>query len=309
MGSRFFNISYVLNTIVIKSRAFLLAMSRGSYPYDYFKTKTNTITTPSYKLDKVDKYHSLSYLDYQSVLKLHAGSRSITQELIVGLVYSNELSMNKEFDVDYIIDLASKLRAQSEFSENEMIFYFDEPYDRFDLKGKYYSGIVQGKAASFFLKCYQHTEDEKYREWAKKCLLSAWKPAKDDGVLRQLSYKNYWVEEYPSPNPSMVLNGFLFYIIGLAEYLALEEDATLKSHFELCLNSVLSWMPNYRLKNGLLYSMYRWSFCNVHYTGIMKYQFEHLYQLTGVSMFKEYAEFTDMLTNWKTFRQITQTNQ
>ena len=302
--SRFFNLSYVLNTIVIKARALSLKLARGSYPYDYFKDKTIDSASSNYILNYHDNYHSLGYLDYQKAESLHSGNRSITQDLIVGLAYYNDLKKNQDLDKSYIIDLASKLKEKAEYSEGGMFFIFDEQYSRFDLKGRYSSGIVQGKAASFFLRCYRLTKENRFKEWAKKCLLSAWKPIEDSGCLRNLPNDHFWIEEYPSPKPSMVLNGYLFYIIGLAEYLAIEDDPDLRSKFETSLNTALTWLPNYRLKNGLLYSMYRWSLCNVHYTGIMKYQFEHLFKLTDISIFNDYAKFCDELTDWNTFEKI-----
>lgn len=302
--SRFLNLSYVANTLVIKVRALMLKMVRGAYPFDYFNAKIQSVNGLEFKLEFTDCYQSLDYLDYHEAIKLHPGNRSITQELIVGLVYYNGLLKNKKLTQTYIFELAEMLIVKGALKDNGLIFYFDETYSRFDLEGNYFSGLVQGKAASFFLRCFQLSNDANYKLLAKKCLLSAQSKIENGGVLRQLSNDLIWIEEYPSPKPSMVLNGFLFYIIGLAEYLSLENDDGLKSHLDLCLKSVISWMPNYRLKNGLLYSMYRWNLCNVHYTGIMKYQFDHLYNLTNIPIFKEYADFTNELTNWKSFSQL-----
>lgn len=304
MHKRFLNISYLLNTIGIKTKALWLKSTRGLYPYEYFKVKVHPISKNEYSLKFNINYHSLAYLDHQKAINLHSGDRSVTQDLIIGLAYSNDIYSDKTTNKNYLIELAEQLKKKAEISEGQMIFYFNEPYGRFNLKGRYASGIVQGKAASFFLRCYRLTNDDRYQQWAKNCLISAWKPIEDGGVLRKLTGDQIWIEEYPSPKPSMVLNGFLFYIIGLAEYLSLENDKALLSNFEKCLESALTWMPKYRLKSGLIYSMYRWNLCNVHYTAIMKYQFEHLYLLTDIPVFQEYAQFADQLTNWTTFEKV-----
>lgn len=293
-----------MNTMVIKARALVLKLSRGSYPFDYFKDKTPNSSPTEFSIQYQTNYHSLSYLNYQKALELHAAPRSITQELIIGLVFYNELINDKKLDQNFLIDLALALKEKSIITKNGMVFYFTETNSRFDLEGKYYSGIVQGKAASLFLRCYEITNHEKFKHWAYACLVAAWVSVEEGGTLRKLNEGQIWIEEYPSPKPSMVLNGFIFYIIGMAEYLSFVDDEKLKSQLELCLNSLIAWLPNYKLKNGLLYSMYRWNLCNVHYTGIMKYQFEHLYTLTGNSIFKEYSEFTHRLTDWDTFGRI-----
>jgi len=302
--SRFFNLSYVWHTLGIKVRALALKLTRGVYPFDYYKDKTTDFEVSAMVLKYHDNYHSLAYLDYQKAELLHTGNRSVTQDLIVGLAFYNDFIKDNDLDRDYLVDLSMKLKERADFSEDGMIFYFDEPYVKFDLKGKYSSGIVQGKAASYFLRCYLLTKDDKYKEWAKKCLLSSWQSIDNGGNLRKLPNDHSWIEEYPSPKPSMVLNGFLFYIIGLIEYLTIEEDAEMRLKLDACLNTVLTWTPKFRLKNGLLYSMYRWNLCNVHYTGIMKFQFEHLFMLTGIAVFRDYAKFCDELTDWDTFNKI-----
>ena len=85
MKSRFLNLKYVLNTILIKFRSLWLKLNRGTYPYNYFKDKTTAREIPEYQLNYIDKYHSLSYLDTHKANKLHSGQKSITQKLIIGL--------------------------------------------------------------------------------------------------------------------------------------------------------------------------------------------------------------------------------
>lgn len=302
--SRFLNLSYLINTIIIKAKALELKIKRGSYPFNFFKDKIIHPFDYKYQLDFQNEYHALSYFNFEKAQEVHSENSSITQELIIALAYHNECIKNKELDKEYLIDLAFEVHKKASISESNMIFYIEEPYSRFDLRGRYFSGIVQGKAASLFLRCYLLTKDEKYKMWAKKCLLSCWRSIEDGGVLVSLPNNNIWVEEYPSPKPSMVLNGFLFYIIGLAEYLALEDNVEMKQKLETSLQSAMAWIPNYRLKKGLLYSMYRWNLCNVHYTGIMKYQFDHLYKLTNIPLFKDYTAFANALTDWETFDKI-----
>lgn len=302
--SRFLNLPYLSNTIIIKMKAMALKITRGPYPFEYFAKKNITTDTVDYKLNLSQFYHSLRYLNLQKAKKLHSGDRSITQKLIIGLSLMNELFIGATVVTKYPAKLVENLIEKATISDNNMTFYFDEAYSRFDLTGKYSSGIVQGKAASFFLRYSMLTKDEKYMELAKKCLLTGLTPTDEGGVMRSLSNDQIWIEEYPSPKPSMVLNGFLFYIIGLAEYLSVKEDKILILHFEKCIQSVVAWMPKYKLNNGLLYSMYRWNLCNVHYTGIMKYQFEHLFKLTGIPIFEEFATFTDELTDWPTFNKL-----
>ena len=301
MTRRFFDIPYLINTAKIKWRAFRLKSNRKQTPYAYFRKQISPQSVPEVQLKYIDRYHSLNYFNYTDAKKKHASPRSLTQELIIGLALYNQFVDDKNFIRQPILELAKKLEDSAEFKDDNMVFFFNESYNRFDLKGKYSSGLVQGKAASLFIRCFHITNNQKYLDFAKKCLLASNLSLKEGGFERQLDENQKWPEEYPSPTPSMVLNGALFYLIGLSEYLTESKDEILHEKFENYLETILSWMDFYKVKGGLLYSMYRWSLCNVHYTAIMKFQFEHLYKITGLAVFNDFANYTDDLTNWKVF--------
>ncbi|MDF1694759.1 MAG: D-glucuronyl C5-epimerase family protein [Saprospiraceae bacterium] len=304
LKSRFFDFPYVLNTLSIKAKALKLSLMRGSYPYDYFKKSIHPVNIPPFTLSFKNTYTSLLYLDSDKAERLHTGNKSVTQEIIIGLVKYNDLISDHTNTDDQLLNYVDNIQEKALETDDSLLFYFNLPYDRFDLVNSYSSGIVQGKMASLCIRCYNRRNNKKYLNWAKKSLISAWSPISEGGLNRTIENQMNWVEEYPSPKPSMVLNGFLFYIIGLAEYLCFDSDKEIVHIFESCLVTVLAWMPKYKLDNGLLYSMYRWNLCNVHYTGIMKYQFDHLFELTNIPLFKEYAEYTNQLTNWNTFNRI-----
>lgn len=305
MWTRFLNPKYVFNTLIIKARARRLTSSRGPYPYEYFKDRLPISKTPKYALQYVEAYKSLDYFDHTQAQKRHGNKPSITQELILGLTLYNDFLKGSPISKERFTNLAHSLEKRATWLDDEMTFYISEEYPRFDLSGRYGSGIVQGKAASYFLRCFSLTGDEQYKTWARACLKACLRPTREGGVCISLKDDLHWIEEYPSPRPSMVLNGFLFYLIAMAEYLSQFKDATLQKVYEQSLRSVLTWLPAFRLKKGMLYSMYRWNLCNVHYTAIMKYQFDHLHELTAIPIFEEYARWTSQLTDWEVFDSIT----
>jgi hypothetical protein len=299
---RFLMPSYLLNTVKIKFLANCKKLSRGAYPYSYFKDKIVGQWDGKFELNYSSEYKSLTYFDYEDAKAFHEGNKSITIDLILALVYhDSRTSLESKVELlgksDDILSLATDLN-------DKLSFIIDENYERFGLSGKYLSAIVQGKAASLFIRCYKKTEDKSWLELARKSLNHFDLQVKDGGIKRQLTLDMEWMEEYPSERPSMVLNGYLFWLIGLGEYCAVTNDSEYLEVFEKHLKSALNWLPVFKLNRGLLYSMYRWNHCNVHYMGIMKYQFEHLYKLTGISIFEEYAQHCDKNTNWKVFNNL-----
>ncbi|MFT6335097.1 MAG: hypothetical protein ACI86M_001200 [Saprospiraceae bacterium] len=300
--NRFLMSGYLLNTARIKLMSNWKKLTRGSYPYTYFKDKVKDQWDGKFELNYSSEYKSLTYFDYEDAKAFHEGNKSITIDLILALVYhDSRTSLESKVELlgksDDILSLATDLN-------DKLSFIIDENYERFGLSGKYLSAIVQGKAASLFIRCYKKTEDKSWLELARKSLNHFDLQVKDGGIKRQLTLDMEWMEEYPSERPSMVLNGYLFWLIGLGEYCAVTNDSEYLEVFEKHLKSALNWLPVFKLNRGLLYSMYRWNHCNVHYMGIMKYQFEHLYKLTGISIFEEYAQHCDKNTNWKVFNNL-----
>lgn len=300
--NRFLIPAYLINTINIKWAAFWQRVVRGSYPYSYFVANIRDTWDGDYNIEYRAEYHSLSYFDYDEAKEYHDSNSSVTIDLIKALTYHDSRS-SLESKVD-LLGMAKEIAAQGEETDDVFSFPIHESYERFSLEGTYYSAIVQGKAASLFVRCYKKTEDKEWLRLAKKSLNHFDLLVQDGGIKRQLPNEMIWMEEYPSPKPSMVLNGFLFWLIGLGEYCVVDTDPEYALHFEKHLRTAISWLPAYRLKNGLLYSMYRWNHCNVHYTAIMKFQFEHLYRLTNVELFTEYAAHCDKLTNWDVFYRL-----
>ena len=70
------------------------------------------------------------------------------------------------------------------------------------------SAMVQGEAIALLVRGYLLTQDEKYLECAEKALQPYETQVEDGGVLRYFMGMPFY-EEYPTPTPSLVLNGFI----------------------------------------------------------------------------------------------------
>jgi hypothetical protein len=304
--NRFLISGYLINTIKIKLLDNWSKVIRGVYPYAYFKDKIQDYWDGNYRLKYSDEYFSLTYFDFEEAKAFHEGNKSITIDLILALVYHDSRT-SLESKVE-LLGMASDVLSHATDFNDKLSFIIEEDYERFGLSGKYLSAIVQGKAASLFIRCYKKTEDKSWLDLARKSLNHFNATVEDGGIKKQLQFGMEWMEEYPSKRPSMVLNGYLFWLIGLGEYCAVSNDIKYIEIFEKQLRTAINWLPVYKLNQGLLYSMYRWNQCNVHYMGIMKYQFEHLHKLTGISIFEEFVQHCDKNVNWNVFKKLIGTN-
>jgi len=92
-------------------------------------------------------------------------------------------------------------------------------------------------------------------------------------------------------------DGNVFVLIAAAEFLSFEEDYDIRKYLDDGLATLLAWLPHYFVGDDMLYSMYTTDLCNVHYVGVIRYQLEHLYQITGLGELK--AAIAQLEKNFK----------
>ncbi|AJF07642.1 D-glucuronyl C5-epimerase family protein [Geoalkalibacter subterraneus] len=108
---------------------------------------------------------------------------------------------------------------------------YEYHFDWSDLKAPWISSMAQGEAASVLIRAYKITGDEKYLKHAKLSLEPLFVRIGSGGVQSLLPDGSLFVEEYPSRNPTHVLNGFLYALIGLGEYAEITESKRHKDLF------------------------------------------------------------------------------
>lgn len=95
------------------------------------------------------------------------------------------------------------------------------PYN-FEYKGlspPWYSGMAQGLAVSFLLRYAKVVDDPRLEKRIHKMVELMLRPAGAPGCLSRTPEGLVWLEEYPNtPQSPQVLNGFIFSLVGLIEY-------------------------------------------------------------------------------------------
>jgi heparosan-N-sulfate-glucuronate 5-epimerase len=102
---------------------------------------------------------------------------------------------------------------------SEGVYGYVNDYDKltYDLHKPWLSSLSQGQAMSVLARCYHETKDQRYIEVCEKMLSSFEIKSEDKGVFALLN-NGYFYEEYPSKEPSFVLNGFIFALWGLLDF-------------------------------------------------------------------------------------------
>ena len=179
--------------------------------------------------------------------------------------------------------------------EGLLLFYYDE--------GSWYAGITQALIGSTFVRAYVLTHDEKWKKLAYQTLLSFFEPIENGGVFTKTPEGYEWIEEYPlSKKHPFVLNGFIFTLTSLYEYLILcEKDVFFSNHLTHLTESLFKTFHHFKRKKYFKYSRFNWVFQNIEYQGMMVCQFRHLSELSLFEPFKTIADMLDKDVDWAAF--------
>lgn len=147
-----------------------------------------------------------------------------------------------------------------------------------------YGAMAQGEAISLLTRAYKETLDYKYLLAATNAVQFLLKSVEDGGCTQ---YKNNDVFLLEYTNKPIVLNGWIFALWGLYDYILLTNDAQVREKYQMSL---------YTLANNLqsFCSSY-WSFydnskkiASPFYHNLHIAQMQAMFQITGMPVFKEY---------------------
>ncbi len=195
--------------------------------------------------------------------------------------------------VDYLDKMNACLNWFESNKENfKETYLWRQPWgdSRYDLESGWVSAMAQGEIISFYLRMYQINGDENLLDTALKAYNFMQFEVKEGGVRRYDSDGNLWLEEYPTEEPSLVLNGFIYAVFGLYDLYRVTKSDKVKCDIDLCIKTLK--------ENISKYDTGYWSLYDQMYKELVKYyyqknvhtpQLEALYELTGEEIFRHYA--------------------
>ena len=107
------------------------------------------------------------------------------------------------------------------------------------------SSMGQGEAISVLLRAYQNTQDCRWLDSAKKALEFMVIPVHQGGTLF-IKENDYIFEEYPGNNEKQsVLNGWIFSLFGLYDYLKVTKDVKVEEVYAKSIETLKRNLSNY----------------------------------------------------------------
>jgi len=169
---------------------------------------------------------------------------------------------------------------------------------KYKLGKNWVSSMAQGRVVSVLLRAAQIFEDDKYETAAKKALNTF----SNDSKFLNYYDNNIFYEEYPSSPGSFVLNGMIFSLWGLYDYIRYNNDDNARIYFNNGIESLKKMIPLYDLGYWSSYDLRQETWnkkylnpCTVHYQYIHIKQLEVLEKLTKEEIFLNYS------LKWKSY--------
>lgn len=142
--------------------------------------------------------------------------------------------------------------------------------------------MTQGEGISVLVRAYMLTQDPVYLEAARRALGPMQKPLKDGGTCRVVP-EGFLLEEVPADDYKAILNGWVFALFGLYDYLLVEDSSEVRQMLKKSLGALVAYLPSY--------SAGYWSYYDLSgHLASPFYHRLHIAQLEALSLaFPEYA--------------------
>jgi hypothetical protein len=165
------------------------------------------------------------------------------------------------------------------------------------IKAPWKSAFSQARGINILLRAYQLTGNKEYQKVAEQAILPFKFSVKEGGVTTFLNEGPFY-EEYPSSEtPVLVLNGMIFSILGIYDYLRVFPGHQMAQEvFEMGLSTLMQVLPRYDIGYWSKYSLCEAEFhpkvdpSTIGYHFLHIVQFRLMHRLTGQMIFKEYSD-------------------
>ncbi|MFT6501836.1 MAG: hypothetical protein ACJASQ_001952 [Crocinitomicaceae bacterium] len=197
-----------------------------------------------------------------------------------------------ELNKGYVKNCVNWLLKNKEEHQGTTIWRNHYPNPRYDLKSGWVSGMYQGQVISLLLR-YGQMFDQ--MDVVLPITQSAFEffdiEYKDGGVKRFDKNGLLWFEEYPGAEPSFVLNGFVYTLLGIYDLWRVTKDPAVKNVIDECVKTLKESMQFYDSGYWSVYDQLNKELATKYYhKNIHIPLMEVLHNLTGEEIFDAYKK-------------------
>lgn len=186
------------------------------------------------------------------------------------------------------------------------------PKPEYKIESAWKSAFTQSRAISILLRAWQMTSDDKYFDAAESSLTIFSFDIKDGGVTVKSDFGNIY-EEYVASEPTMVLDGHIFSLFGLFDFIRATKIDYVKSNefairlFNEGINGLKKLLPKYDLGFWVRFNLCEMKHypkidpCTIGYLKLITLQLTVLHKITGDDVFDNYS---NKFKNYLNFQNI-----
>jgi hypothetical protein len=256
-----------------------LPLSLGRYYLDfkckYFYKKFDQSGIPIYKA-RIQKYHPTVICQYAlGAYELLYHSNFQDKNLL--MIYLNQ--------ADWLLKNSNDIGNAAGWK-----FHFD--VNEYNLKKPWYSALTQGEAISVLLRAHVLSNKHEYLDKALSALNLFEISVIEGGILNYFNDTPIY-EEYPSVKTNCALNGLIFGVFGLYDFILFNNNEKAVSLFNDGINSIKKLLPIFDTGFWTQYNLYEspelvLASCRYHLIHIE--QLKALYYITGDLIFFQYEK-------------------
>ncbi|MCF7911179.1 MAG: D-glucuronyl C5-epimerase family protein [Candidatus Cloacimonetes bacterium] len=170
------------------------------------------------------------------------------------------------------------------------------PLPQYQNPGPWQSAFSQARAINILLRGFQLTGNDDWADLAKLALQPFSLPVKEGGVTILIDQAPFY-EEYTAELPTMVLNGMIFALLGIYDYVRVfPDDKTARILFDSGIQTVADILPVYDLGYWSRYNHCQAEWypeidpATIQYQRLHIAQLKVLYKITEIPIFQKYAQ-------------------
>ncbi len=175
--------------------------------------------------------------------------------------------------------------------------HFDWEY-RDTLRAPWYSALAQGQGISVLVRAHKESGDARYLEAARCAFAAFQQPIENGGVAFTDKSGDLWFEEYIVSPPTHILNGFIWALWGVYDYLLATNDKAAQDLFSRGVRTLLHNLQRYDLG---FWSLYEQSGTRLPMVASTFYHQLHIVQLRVMHRLTGEARFAEVADRWETY--------
>ncbi|HYM78414.1 MAG TPA: D-glucuronyl C5-epimerase family protein [Candidatus Dormibacteraeota bacterium] len=166
------------------------------------------------------------------------------------------------------------------------------------LRAPWYSALAQGQGISVLVRAHKESGDARYLDAARQAFVSFQRPMAEGGVVFTDESGDVWFEEYIVDPPTHILNGFIWALWGIYDYILATNDDRAQDLFSQGVRTLLHNLDRYDLG---FWSLYEQSGTRLPMVASAFYHRLHIVQLRVMHRLTGEEAFARIADRWETY--------